>query len=560
MNGDVDFHELFQLYMVEAEECLASLEEGLVNLEQRPEDQALIAEIFRVAHTLKGNSSSLGFKSLAQFSHEVEEFLHRFRKGEQHPDGELISLLLRAVDVMNRWLPSLEVGVEQPMTGEQLEVHAALLRFRKSSTAAAIPTAGDAPEETDDAPQELNDRSGAMPAPRRTMRVESRRMDALLDLVGEISIAAERVRRHVQLIPAALRRDAMDTVEDQDRLLRDLYDNVMRSRMVPVGPTFRRHLRTVRDLGRTTGKQVQLVLEGEETEVDMSVVEALSDPLVHMIRNAIDHGIESPETRQAAGKSALGTITLRAHHDRGEIVLQIGDDGAGIQRDKIRARAVQAGLQPEAMPDRELVDLIFQPGFSTADAVTGTSGRGVGMDVVRRNIEKVRGQIFIESTEGKGTVVSIRLPLTLAVIPGFGVRVGGEAFVIPMSAVEECLEQAPPENSQATGVLHVRGDAIPYVRLRHFFGFAPHAETRTAETREIVVVVLHQERRAGLVVDEIFGESQTVIKPLGPLLRGMPGVTGTAVMGSGAVAMVLDAGAVIRTISRELERNEAAVV
>ena len=543
MNGDVDFHELFQLYVVEAEECLASLEQGLVNLEQRPDDQALIAEIFRVAHTLKGNSSSLGFKSLAQFSHEVEEFLHRFRKGEQHPDGELISLLLRAVDVMNRWLPSLEVGVERPMTGEQTEVHAELLRFRKSPAAAAIPAAAETPEE--------NDEKIALPTARRTMRVEARRMDALLDLVGEISIAAERVRRHVELIPAALRRDAMDTVEDQDRLLRDLYDNVMRSRMVAVGPTFRRHLRTVRDLARTTGKQVQLVLEGEETEVDMSVVEALSDPLVHMIRNAIDHGIESPDKRLAAGKSAIGTITLRAYHDRGEIVLQIADDGAGIQRDKIRALAAKAGLQPEAMPDRELVDLIFMPGFSTAEAVTGTSGRGVGMDVVRRNIEKVRGQIFIETTEGQGTVVSIRLPLTLAVIPGFGVRVGGEAFVIPMSAVEECLEQAPPETSQATGVLHVRGDAIPYVRLRHFFGFA-----QRAETREIVVVILHQERRAGLVVDEIYGESQTVIKPLGPLLRGMPGVTGTAVMGSGAVAMVLDAGAMFK----ELERNEAAVV
>lgn len=543
MSGDVDFHELFQLYVVEAEECLASLEQGLVNLEQRPDDQALIAEIFRVAHTLKGNSSSLGFKSLAQFSHEVEEFLHRFRKGEQHPDGELISLLLRAVDVMNRWLPSLEVGVERPMTGEQMEVHAELLRFRKSPAAAAIPAAAETPEESDD--------KIALPTARRTMRVEARRMDALLDLVGEISIAAERVRRHVELIPAALRRDAMDTVEDQDRLLRDLYDNVMRSRMVAVGPTFRRHLRTVRDLARTTGKQVQLVLEGEETEVDMSVVEALSDPLVHMIRNAIDHGIESPDKRLAAGKSAIGTITLRAYHDRGEIVLQIADDGAGIQRDKIRALAAKAGLQPEAMPDRELVDLIFMPGFSTAEAVTGTSGRGVGMDVVRRNIEKVRGQIFIETTEGQGTVVSIRLPLTLAVIPGFGVRVGGEAFVIPMSAVEECLEQAPPETSQATGVLHVRGDAIPYVRLRHFFGFA-----QRAETREIVVVILHQERRAGLVVDEIYGESQTVIKPLGPLLRGMPGVTGTAVMGSGAVAMVLDAGAMFK----ELERNEAAVV
>jgi two-component system, chemotaxis family, sensor kinase CheA len=536
---DIDLHELFQLYSVEAEENLAALEEGLVQLEQKPDDHALIAEIFRVAHTFKGNSSSLGFKSLAQFSHEVEEFLHRFRVGDQHPDEELISLLLRAVDVMNRWLPSLEVGVERPMTGEQLDVRADLLRFRKNSAAVVAAAGETAPEET-----------SAVSTSKRTMRVEARRMDVLLDLVGEISIAAQRVRRHIDLIPAALRRDALDTVEDQDRLLRDLHDNVMRSRMVPVGPTFRRHLRTVRDLARTTGKQVQLILEGEETEVDMSVVEALSDPLVHMIRNAIDHGIESPDRRTAAGKSAIGTITLRAYHDRGEIVLQIVDDGVGVQRHKIRALAIKAGLQPDAMPDRELLELIFQPGFTTAEAVTGTSGRGVGMDVVRRNIERVRGQIFIETSEGKGTTVSIRLPLTLAVIPGFGVGVGGESFVIPMSAVEECLEQAPPESSQATGVLHVRGEAVPYVRLRHFFGF----EQRT-ETREIVVVVLHQDRRAGLVVDEIYGESQTVIKPLGPLLRGMPGVTGTAVMGSGAVAMVLDAGAMFR----ELERNEAAV-
>jgi len=537
---DLDFHELFQLYSVEAEENLAALEEGLVRLEQKPDDHALIAEIFRVAHTFKGNSSSLGFKALAHFSHEVEELLDRIRKGDLQPDGELISLLLRAVDVLKRWLPSLEVGVDNPMSGEQLEVHDDLLRFREGSSTAAIPAAG----------EESDDKTVILPTARRTMRVEARRMDVLLDLVGEISIVAQRARRHIELIPAALRRDALDTVEDQDRLLRDLHENVMRSRMVAVGPTFRRHLRTVRDLARTTGKQVQLVLEGEETEVDMSVVEAISDPLVHMIRNAIDHGIESPDGRVAAGKSAVGTIKLRAYHDRGEIVLQIADDGAGVQRDKIRALAVQAGLQPETMPDRELIDLIFQPGFTTAEAVTGTSGRGVGMDVVRRNIERVRGQIFIETTEGKGTVVTIRLPLTLAVIPGFGVGVGGESFVIPMSAVEECLEQAPPETSQPTGVLHVRGDAVPYVRLRHFFGFA-----HRAETREIVVVVLHQDRRAGLVVDEIYGESQTVIKPLGPLLRGMPGVTGTAVMGSGAVAMVLDAGAMFR----ELERNEAGV-
>jgi two-component system, chemotaxis family, sensor kinase CheA len=540
---ELDLHELFQTYIVEAEECLASIEEGLVKLEQTPDDVALIDEIFRAAHTFKGNSSSLGFQSLAQFSHVVEELLDRVRRSQQHAGEELISLLLRAVDIMNRWLPSLEPGVERAMTGDQLDVQAALRQFGETDSASATPISNEMARDAADSVASLS-------TARRTMRVEAGRMDSLLDLVGEISIVAARVRGQIEKLPPALRRDALDTVEDQDRLLRDLYDNVMRSRMVAVGPTFRRHLRTVRDMARATDKQVQLVIEGEETEVDMTVVEALSDPLVHMIRNAIDHGIESPEARVAAGKDATGTITLRAFHDRGEIVVQIADDGAGVKRDKIRARASRTGLAPESMSDRELLDLIFQPGFTTADAVTDTSGRGVGMDVVRRNIERVRGQISIESPEGQGTAVSIRLPLTLAVIPGFGVGVGGESFVIPMSAVEECLEQAPPDASEPTGVLHVRGDAVPYVRLRHFFGFAGQSETR-----EVVVVVLHQQQRAGLVVDEIYGESQTVIKPLGPLLRGMPGVTGTAVMGSGAVAMVLDAGAMFR----ELEKYETGV-
>jgi two-component system, chemotaxis family, sensor kinase CheA len=318
---------------------------------------------------------------------------------------------------------------------------------------------------------------------------------------------------------------------------------------VAVGPTFRRHLRTVRDLARSTSKQVRLILEGEETEVDMTVVEALADPLLHMVRNAIDHGIELPQVRIAAGKNATGKVTLRAYHDRGEIVVQIVDDGAGLQREKIRARAERTGLHPETMSDRELLDLIFEPGFTTADTVTGTSGRGVGMDVVRRNIEGVRGQIFLETTEGIGTTVTIRLPLTLAVIPGFRVGAGGESFVIPMSAVEECLEHAP-ESREAAGILYLRGDPVPFVRLRHFFGFGERSDSR-----ELVVVVQHQQRRAGLVVDEIYGEAQTVIKPLGSLLRGMPGVTGTAVMGSGAVAMVLDAGAIFQ----QLEKNEADV-
>jgi two-component system chemotaxis sensor kinase CheA len=545
---ELDLEELFQVYMVEAKECLASLEEGLLELEQRPDDNPLLDEIFRAAHTLKGNSSSLGFHSFAQFSHEIEELLDLVRKGEQYPDARLISLILRAVDIMNGWLPTLQIGVEHPMNAEQLDVHEQLRRIGKTASAVAGNDAADGVARDGAAGD-----AAAPTAVRRTLRVDAGRMDALLDLIGEISISAERVRRRLEMLPPELRRDALDTAQDHGQLLRDLHENVMRSRMVAVGSTFRRHLRTVRDLARSTSKQVRLILEGEETEVDMTVVEALSDPLLHMIRNAIDHGIELPQARIAAGKSATGKVTLRAYHDRGEIVVQIADDGRGLQRDKIRTRAARMGLRPEAMSERELFDLIFEPGFTTADTVTATSGRGVGMDVVRRNIDRIRGQIFVETAEGIGTTVSIRLPLTLAVIPGFRVGVGGESFVIPLSAVEECLDWTDghaPERRDAAGILHLRGDAVPYVRLRHFFGFGERSDSR-----ELVVVVQHQQRRAGLVVDEIYGEAQTVIKPLGSLLRGMPGVTGTAVMGSGAVAMVLDAGAIFR----ELEKNEADV-
>lgn len=539
---ELDQQALFLVYVAEAEECLASMEKGLLELEQKPDHSAVVDDIFRAAHTLKGNSSSLGFQSLAELSHEVEALLELVRAGQQHAGSDLVSLLLHSVDVMMRWIPSLEMGVDRPMTGEQTALYERLRAFRRRGTAAAV--AGDAPRQEEGA-----DAGGIMAGVKRTMRIEAARMDALLDLVGEIAIATERSRRGIDSLPDQSRREIIDFVEAQETLLRHLQESVMRCRMLPIGPTFRRHLRTVRDLARSTGKQVKLVLEGEETEVDMTVVEALSDPVMHMIHNAIDHGIEGPETRAAAGKDCAGTITLRAYHERGGIVVQIADDGAGVSRQKVRGRALQIGLDAEAMSDRELLDLIFQPGFTTSDAVTGTSGRGVGMDVVRRGIEKVRGQITIDTAEGAGTTVSIRLPLTLAVIPGFRIGVGGESFVIPLAVVDECLEQ-PLTSSEARGILHVRGEAIPYVRLRQLFGFA-----RDVAARELVVVVVHQQRRAGLVVDSIHGEAQTVIKPLGPLLRGLPGVTGTAVMGSGSVAMVLDAGAIFR----ELEKNVADV-
>jgi len=304
----------------------------------------------------------------------------------------------------------------------------------------------------------------------------------------------------------------------------------------------------VRDLERATGKQVRLTLDGEDVEIDMTVVEALADPLVHLIRNAVDHGIEPPQVRQKRGKNPLGEVRLTAHHERGTIVVNVIDDGGGIDVDKVRDRAAGMGLPAHSMSDAELLDVIFTPGFSTADAVTATSGRGVGMDVVRRNIEGVRGKIHVENKAGRGTTISIRLPLTLAVIGGFVVTVGGEMFVLPLSIVDECLERSQTHgDGGATGVLYVRGDAVPFIALRPFLGFGGEWDGR-----EVVVVVEREDGRAGLVVDEVLGERQIVIKSVGPVLRGVAGVTGTAVMGNGSVAMVIDPTLIFREIERSI--------
>lgn len=516
---EIDHEKVLPVFLAEAEENLSAIEEGLLQLEARPDATDQLDSIFRAAHTLKGNSSSLGFNVLAATAHEVEQVLDGLRNGDVRPDGDLISQLLAAVDTMKRWLPE--------------------LRFETEEQAPAPVSPGAAPA----LPGE-----GADEAKRRTIRLDARRMDSLLDLASEITIAADRTRRKIQALPAELRHEVVESVEEQDRLLRDLHETVMSCRMVPIGPIFRRHVRTVRDLERATGKQVRLTLEGEDVEIDMTVIEALADPLVHLIRNAVDHGIESPPIRRERGKNPIGDIHVSARHERGTIVVNVVDDGGGIDVDKVRARAAAMGLPAQSMSDAELLDVIFAPGFSTAEAVTATSGRGVGMDVVRRNIERVRGKIHVENKVGLGTTISIRLPLTLALIGGFVVTVGGEMFVLPLSVVDECLERSKTYgDAGASGVMYVRGDAVPFISMRAFLGFGGEWAGR-----EVVVVVENEDARAGLVVDEVLGEAQIVIKSAGPMLRSVAGVTGTAVMGNGAVAMVIDPALIFGEIQRSI--------
>ena len=380
-----------------------------------------------------------------------------------------------------------------------------------------------------------------------SLRVDLDRLDRLLNLTGEVCIARGQITQMLE--NRELTQEAiLESHRESDLLYMDLQELVMKLRMVPVGPMFRHQIRVVRDLARTHGKQARFTIEGEDVEVDTSVMEHLKDPLTHMIRNALDHGIETPDARIAARKDPCGLIQLRAYHDAGSIVIELEDDGAGLDRERIRKRASAVGLQAkaESLSDEEADQLIFEPGFSTAERVTDMSGRGVGMDVVRRNIEALRGTVSVTSRKGKGTTLTIRLPLTLAIIEGFQVGIGEEIYIIPIEAVVETLAFDERESTSDTGrgVLSLRGRTLPYVRLRELL-----EQEGTSPSRESIVVVRYEGAEAGIVVDALLGQTQTVIKPLGKFLQGLSGISGSAILGSGMVAFILDVPALLRGVS-----------
>jgi two-component system chemotaxis sensor kinase CheA len=324
------------------------------------------------------------------------------------------------------------------------------------------------------------------------------------------------------------------------RLVEDIRDSALQLRMVQIGETFNRFNRVVRDSSREMGKAIELVITGAETELDKSVVEKLGDPLMHLVRNAIDHGIESAALRAARGKPENGTVQLNAYHDSGNIIIEVIDDGGGLPREKIRQKAIDKGLIDGAatLSEHEVINLIFEAGFSTADRVTNISGRGVGMDVVRRNIQSLRGSVEVATVDGEGSTFTIRLPLTLAIIDGFLTGVGKASYVVPLDSVVECIELADvPENRN---YLNLRGEVLPFVRLRELFGI--HG---AAPSRQNVVIVQYAGEKAGLVVDALLGEFQTVIKPLGVLFKNIRGIGGSTILGTGDVALILDVPALV---------------
>jgi two-component system chemotaxis sensor kinase CheA len=374
------------------------------------------------------------------------------------------------------------------------------------------------------------------------IRVQADKLDALINLVGELVIASATANLLAQRTRDGALLEATSTVSG---LVEEIRDGALKLRMVEIGETFSRFQRVVHDVSKELDKDIVLEVSGGDTELDKTVVEKISDPLMHLVRNAMDHGIESKASRQQCGKPAKGTLRLNAFHDAGSIVIEISDDGGGLNRERILDKAIERGLltSGQGMSDREVFNLIFEPGFSTAEKITNLSGRGVGMDVVKRNIQSLRGTVDLDSKAGEGTTVRIRLPLTLAIIDGFLVGVGGAAFVVPLDMVLECadLTGEAQEDSHDHNYINLRGEVLPFVRLRNQFDVEG-----SISRRENIVVVQYGGQKAGLVVDELLGEFQTVIKPLGKVFSRTQGIGGFTILGSGEVALILDVPSLIQ--------------
>lgn len=531
---EIELDEVLKTFLAETDEQLAEVEEALVALEIQPDDSEAIQSIFRAAHTLKGNAASMGFAGVAELAHALEDLLDRIRDHALAVNAQVVTLLLRAVDAL-RWLvPEASQGRAEthPAQSELLRdiasVCGSLTRAEGSSLAGLEDSA----------------RSASTASNHRTLRVDLGRLDKMLELSGEIAVAQGRlaqVLRHAG-------EEVLEAHRDANRIFMELQEEILRARMVPLGPTFRQQIRTVRDAAQAAHKLVRLEIEGGEVEVDTTLVEHLRGPITHMIRNAIDHGIETPQIRAERGKDPRGTITLRARHESGGVVIELEDDGGGLDRQRIAAKAKHLGLNPnpEALPEQDLLRLVFEPGFSTSESVTELSGRGIGMDVVRRNVEAIRGSVDVRNFPGMGATFSIRVPLTVAIIQGFVFEVEDETYVVPLEAVSECVDlPRSTSGDESLGVVNLRGEAVPYLRLRRTLDLSGRTPAR-----ESLVVVKHAGRRAALAVDTLVGESQVVIKPFNRALSDLPGLAGATILGTGRVALILDLAALLESPRR----------
>ena len=677
----MDMEEYMSMFLDESKENLQNLNDSLLKLENAPDDMALLDEIFRVAHTLKGMSATMGFTSVAELTHEMENVLDKLRKGEMHSNSDIIDILFQCLDTLEGLITSI---AEEGELEDTTELTNKLRSLSSGGAAAAVPSRGetntavaDAEEsdvETDDgnlnefekevimqadekgydayhikvileencllkaarvymvfreleelgdivksipevktledgefndnfevylvtktekdiveekiysvsevdqveihkvalassaAKQEVvnpqptavtkevskNDSKGKTSSANnnkahkaklsQTVRVDIERLDNLMNLVGELVINRTRLE---QIGGKYGLNDLSETLEQVGRISTDLQNLVMKVRMVPIEQVFNRFPRMVRDLAKELDRDINLIIEGEETELDRTVIDEIGDPLVHLLRNAVDHGIGHPDDREKMGKDRTGTVKLLAYPEGNQVVIRVDDDGKGINPDVILAKAIEKGLvtekEAEKMEQQDLIMLILKPGFSTAEQVTDVSGRGVGMDVVRSKIESLGGNLTIQSKVGEGSSFIIRLPLTLAIIQGLLIGIENEIYTIPLSSIEETLSlsQSDIKTIQEKEVILLRGNVLPVLRLGDLLDVE---QTEKEEENEdlYVVVVKNGQRRAGLIVDSLIGQQEIVIKSLGKLLNGYKQFSGATVLGDGRVALILD--------------------
>lgn len=588
--------ELVGDFITESREHLSSVESNMLRLEKNPEQLEALNAVFRGFHTIKGLAGFLEFMPIRDVAHEVETLLDLARNGKINVSGRVVDIVLESVDYLKGAFQSVELSLNggtaplsaneglivriqacingDPATGfsenndvlqpefplvdavvDSAPALAKLAEVVAESQEPASESVRVVPQEVlakEPAAKESAQKDGSAKVARNaeaaSVRVQTGKLDYLMDMVGEMVITQSLIRHNPSLGSIQNTR-LMAHLSQLARITSEVQRTTMGMRMINIGQVFSRSSRLVRDLSRKAGKQIQLELSGEETELDKTIAEELSDPLLHMVRNSCDHGIEDPQTRLAAGKDPVARIRLAAYHEGGQIVVAISDDGRGLDREKILAKAIQKGLvEPGAtLSEQEIFNLIFEPGFSTAAQITDISGRGVGMDVVRKNIQKLRGRIDIQSKIGQGTTFLLKLPLTLAIIEGLVVAVGSHRYILPIYAVRELISPKADSISTVHGrneMAMVRDQVLPVLRLARRFQVQPKSEEAS---EGILIVTECQEQVFCLLVDEVLGKQEVVIKSLGETLKNIPGIAGGAILGDGRVGLILDLDGLFRT-------------
>jgi two-component system, chemotaxis family, sensor kinase CheA len=593
-----DREEFVAYFRDEAEELLQQIDADLLKLEgcvsTGRSDVDIVNSLFRALHTIKGSGAMLGFADVASLAHKLENLCDLLRKDRMPLSESCVDVLFSGRDLLTDFVQSAVSGASPPSglseflarldefvaiyqetshviegkLGQELTFEEAARRETQEVSAAEVDAfeaevarlLAEAQARPDVAPHSAETPKAAKPGDDRhkrvsihqTVRVDIARLDALLDLVGELVINRTRISDIAATLErasagpnAALAKELVDSVSSLARTTNEIQESIMNVRMVPIGQVFDRFPRLVRDVAKARGKEVQLTISGAQTDLDKTIVDEVGEPLMHLLRNSLDHGIETPEVREARGKSRVGTIALNAYHEGNQIIIEVADDGGGIELEKVRARGIRQGLisSDDRLTDRELIELIFTPGFSTAEVISEVSGRGVGMDVVKKNIVRLKGVFDVDSVAGQGTRFTIKLPLTLAIIQALLVRVVDELYAIPLDSVIESqrVEMSEVHTIHGSEVITVRGQVVPLVRIADFFSLGGGRDP----DKIMIVIVGLQGRQVGLVVDAFEGEQEIVIKPLSELVGRTTGISGATILGNGSISLIIDVHALV---------------